>query len=528
VKIVSLEKWLNDAKKDGLVNDTPSIESHEGEVMEVSEGSSPSKTNVQAMLQALKIEKPIGLKMIRATKGKSTLKNLMQKFPCCNKWLRGKPDSTGKHYACGLLDCCIAMNMLPTEYGELCKKDLDRARDLVWEHIEEISLNPDSFHKALNMLKAVKSFCRSYTKGHKLPFDSQKGGPHRLKGNKHREKFRFGTIDQTREILFRLIDNAHCLRDETIITLDLNTGMRANCFESLKWKDFKHVIKIGDKELIVLKITDQIDQKLQEANIDFYYSFVTNHALTTFRKYEQTHRGKQTDDDYVFYNNAMKVIKVHSVSCIFKRLVDRLVERTVIEKDPKVKLSFHDIRRAFRKFVRNSPIQDDDFKEFIMGHVLKGSREAYAERDPLELGKEYLKIDFEPPIESLKRKFKVLLMKKEAEGLIDRKDGTMLRKRLAKDISDLEQPTSPPIVQPTVQPTPLEIAEEPQLPTTLQIEQATDEFVLGPPPKHCLRNIAFNPTYVRDNSYCRVCKKTHLAEYRACMELREENPELFI
>ena len=54
----------------------------------------------------------------------------------------------------------------------------------------------------------------------------------------------------------------------------------------------------------------------------------------------------------------------------------------------------HTIRKAFRKIVRQTNIDDDD-KEELMGHVLNGSRQAYFDKKDVELIREaYLRCNF--------------------------------------------------------------------------------------------------------------------------------------
>ena len=47
-------------------------------------------------------------------------------------------------------------------------------------------------------------------------------------------------------------------------------------------------------------------------------------------------------------------------------------------------ISTHTIRKAFRKIVRQTDI-DDDTKEMLMGHVIPGSRENYFDRKDCDI-----------------------------------------------------------------------------------------------------------------------------------------------
>ena len=61
--------------------------------------------------------------------------------------------------------------------------------------------------------------------------------------------------------------------------------------------------------------------------------------------------------------------------------------------DPKT-ISTHTIRKAFRKIVRQTNIDDDD-KEQLMGHVIPGSRQAYYDKKDVDLIRDaYFKCNF--------------------------------------------------------------------------------------------------------------------------------------
>lgn len=136
-----------------------------------------------------------------------------------------------------------------------------------------------------------------------------------------------------------------------------------------------------------------------------------------------------------------------------------------------------------------------------MGHVLTGSRENYADRDSIELAKEYLKIDFEPPLKSLKRKFLIEQQKRE---------------EMEDTIKKVESRPIPPT---PIKPIPHTIQEKASI-------KPNSKLPIGPPPKYCLRNLSF--THATDDSYCHeTCIKATPTKYKACQEVKAENPELF-
>lgn len=88
-------------------------------------------------------------------------------------------------------------------------------------------------------------------------------------------------------------------------------------------------------------------------------------------------------------------------------------------------INFHAMRRAFRSVVRNTQGIDAEFKEAIMGHKLKGSQEAYFDKDPLEFARQYAKCDFSRPNPKLEKKLGREIKKRD--GALDIVEKMMAR-----------------------------------------------------------------------------------------------------
>ena len=99
------------------------------------------------------------------------------------------------------------------------------------------------------------------------------------------------------------------------------------------------------------------------------------------------------------------------------RLVKMCVERAGF--NPKT-ITTHTIRKAFRKIVRQTDIDDDD-KEQLMGHVIRGSRQAYYDRKDVELMKTaYQKCNFQREVpESEVTKLRKQLEDKQSKRLLN-------------------------------------------------------------------------------------------------------------
>lgn len=519
-----LEKWLKEAKKDGFVLESSNPDTPKNEENE-KVGAIPTGKEPRDIL-------PKGRERVRyfgAKKHKPLYERFMEQFPCVGDWLRHKLGGTKGSYGNAFLAFCREANILPDDFG---KMEMFKARDLAWKHIE-ITMRRTAARASV-MMKSCTSFYRYYNKGVKLPFDTQKGGHHKIvtPRSQRRNKFRWGTIDEARELIFAIIDQTTNLRDKMMYTLAVSTGIRENAFWDFKWKDFEQRIDVNGEQVIVIKVTPELDQKIEGYRFDFYYAFLSGYALKLFEQYEQKYRGNRGLEDYVFYTLSSsglfeegRKMSRERASKTFRQLVDKCKKKGIVPKG-RGDLWFHLLRALFKKFVRNSPITDDEYKEFIMGHVLPGSREAYADRDPIELAKEYLKINFSPPIEYLKRKFKEEQRKREeleirvTELEIEQTGPTQLRREThtAYKAPSFEDVPSNLTVGPIA----------PKRPVVQTVESSINrtQVEIGPPPKACLRRL--DVKNMKDDSYCHTfCKEHFLTEYKGCQEAKKENPELF-
>lgn len=537
---MSLDDWLKKAKSDGVIKDAPSNKNPKEEnKMEVKKmGSSPIGKQAVDILPRTE---PWKARFIGDRKKKKlVVQAFRDMFPCVNEWLEGKPKGTAKCYGLYLLNFCRQANILPDEFGKLShnKEEMEKARDIAWDTIKR-----KKGCTAVGMMKSVKSFFRYYTKGYQLPFDCQKGGHHRLniKSTDKREKFVWGTMEQARERVYGIINEAG-LKYRAIFVMDLVTGLRINSFLSLKWKHLKDIIEINGQEVVVIRVTPRIDQKLDSAGIEFYYAFLTKHALRTLRRYEAKFRGNATNEDLVFPSPLGGPMNSTSINLAWKRAIRRAEEKGLMPGGAHKKLWFHRIRALFKKFVRNSPIDDDEFKEFLMGHTLRAAREAYSERDPLELAREYVKINFEPPIAYLKEQHRKLLEEKQRLEAGPKEADFSVRETLEAEIDEetqgqgwqspqMETPM-PPTTEIPMYPHEKKLAQEmrDEIPKpTATVETASEkapERILKPAPKHCLRNKTFERGAT--DEYCHsLCVVQSPSEYKACQELREEQPDLF-
>jgi site-specific recombinase XerD len=174
---------------------------------------------------------------------------------------------------------------------------------------------------------------------------------------------------------YQLIDMASSLRDKAILHFLFQTGVRVNVIQHLKLKDVADQL---DKEVIALKVTGDLDHKLRSRDIPFYYTFLNGEGVETLRRYITLAHKQRRLDTPLFSTSGHEAISQSYVL----RIVKNCCRKAGLNPET---IWTHSIRKAFRKIVRQAEGLDDDDKEQLMGHVIRGSRAAYYDTKDIEL-----------------------------------------------------------------------------------------------------------------------------------------------
>jgi integrase len=307
----------------------------------------------------------------------------IEDHPSVEKWLKNRPANTQRIFARGMKGFCESVKLTPDQW-----RDLDRfkARDLAWSYIEQFL--PDHTSIANTYMVAFKSFYR-FKDGELLPFDTSRGGKHGFQVV--RKKAAFEHIPNKTEV-YQLIDMASNLRDRAILLFLFQSGCRLNVLQHILYGQVKD--QVG-KDIVTLKITQQLDFKLRSRNIPFYYTFLNGEAAQALNRYCGVFHKDSKDNAPLFSTKGSTRSKGGTLP-ISQSYVLRIVKSCAKKAgfDPKT-MWVHSLRKAFRKIVRQANIDDDDDKEQLMGHAIKGSREAYYDKKDIPLIMEaYKKCNF--------------------------------------------------------------------------------------------------------------------------------------
>jgi len=275
-------------------------------------------------------------------------------------WLMDRPSNTKRIFVRELKTFCDELAISPEEWRDL---DKFKARDLAWKYISTKTVSSPSV--AMTTMATLKSFFRNKN-GEALPFDSARGGKHYF--HMVSKKAALEHIPNKTET-YQIIDMASSLRDKAIMLFLFQTGCRVNVIQHLTLKDVADQL---DKDTIALKITGNLDHKLRSRDIPFYYTFLNGEGVATLKRYVALAHKERSPDAPLFLTSGHKPL----TQAYILRTVKRCVRKCGLNPST---IWTHSLRKAFRKIVRQADIDDDD-KEELMGHVIKGSRQAYYDK----------------------------------------------------------------------------------------------------------------------------------------------------
>ena len=328
------------------------------------------------------------------------------------EWLQNRPENTQRSFARRLKVFTEAVGLQPEDWRNLPRL---KARDLVWKYIVPQVL--EHSNNANTTLMALKSFYR-YKDGEELPFDTSRGGKHYFKIR--RIKSGYEHIPNKSEV-YQLVDMAGSLRAKAILLFVFHAGVRVNVVQHLT---YGHVADQFDSDLIILKVTGDLDFKLRSRDIPYYYTCVGGEALSMLKRYCKRYHSINDLNMPLFCTKANKPMSQNYVLRIVKMSAARA------GFDPKTMWT-HTLRKAFRKVVRQAPDLDDDDREQLMGHVIKGTRDAYFDKKDTDLIKQaYQKCNFSRELDSSelkrlqneleKQKMRISMKDSEVEELKNR------------------------------------------------------------------------------------------------------------
>jgi len=204
---------------------------------------------------------------------------------------------------------------------------------------------------------------------------------------------------------------AESLRNRALILVAWSSGVRVSTLCALNYGDIANDLNAGCAS-VRIPIYPDMKRRLPDAckgNIP-YYTFICREAVEALRTYLQDRIEKYgpLGSESPLFHAEWTLWKREERSG--KRLGRRTVAK-VIRRAAKlagisqwIYITPHTLRKAFKSVLRNPTVDggrmDKGTQEFLFGHILSGSQDAYYDKDKIDFHRnEYEKLNFfDPPI----------------------------------------------------------------------------------------------------------------------------------
>jgi integrase len=190
-------------------------------------------------------------------------------------------------------------------------------------------------------------------------------------------------------------------RNKAVVLTLHTSGLRNSTLRALLYRDVMDEMEKGMKivKLPVYPEMKKIDGGACKGNIP-YYSFMSGEATEAVREYfaKRNERNKSIEEDEpMFASESTNVpAEVSRRTPLMKKSLEAMVKRAARKAGLKrwQDVRPHCLRKAFEYALRNAGLDPKD-QEFLMGHILPGTQDAYYDKTKVEnLRMKYAKVNF--------------------------------------------------------------------------------------------------------------------------------------
>jgi len=219
----------------------------------------------------------------------------------------------------------------------------------------------------------------------------------------------------TPEEIYRMGYASGSAKNRSMIYALYTGGLRNSTLRAIRYGDVRKELEAGLKviRIPVYPEMKKVDPAACKGNIT-YYTFIDPEAVKALREYlEERSRifGDIGDEEPLFHSESNHVPREKQrFTPVSKNGLARIVKRAA--KQAGIRrwrdVTPHCLRKAFESTLRNNRVNPKD-REFLMGHILPGSQDAYYDHAKTEdLRKKYMQIEFFPhtagSIEEMRKK----------------------------------------------------------------------------------------------------------------------------
>ena len=196
--------------------------------------------------------------------------------------------------------------------------------------------------------------------------------------------------------VYRMADVAGSLRNRAILLCLYQSGVRPGCLSNWNYGLVNEQLYPEIKTPVQLKITPDLDNKLNLYGLPYYITFLAEESATVLREHLDERKKrygwtpKPSDRIFVTASSSSRGQPL-DLSGIWSVIKFAAAQANLDPKSvwPKV------LRKSFRKTLNTTENLDEDTKEALMGHRLPGSRGNYFDYHDLdEVREKYLRVDW--------------------------------------------------------------------------------------------------------------------------------------
>ena len=196
--------------------------------------------------------------------------------------------------------------------------------------------------------------------------------------------------------VYRMADVAGSLRNRAIVLCLYQSGVRPGCLCNWNYGLVAPQLYPEIKGPVQLKITPDLDNKLDLYGLPYYITFLADESARALRdhiderKKREGWTPKASDRIFVTASSASRGEPL-DLSGVWSVIKFAAAQANLDPKSvwPKV------LRKSFRKTLNTTESLDEDTKEALVGHMLPGSRGNYFDYHDLdEVSEKYLRVDW--------------------------------------------------------------------------------------------------------------------------------------
>jgi integrase len=285
-------------------------------------------------------------------------------------YAHSKSESTANQYRRNMAKFCSFISKTPTQilgdYEKLRDREFRRKyAQYIRAFISKLSNNGYTSNSVKATVAAIKSFFKynDLVLGY-VPMP--------------RSKVTFHNRDITKEEVVKILELSRP-RDKAFFCMMAQSGLRPETLCNLRMKHIEPEFKKG---IIPCKI--DVPEEITKGQYRPYFSFMGEESTKYLRSYLAT-RANIGPEDYLFASHGTdKQLNSKSISGIFKRVIEQLKEKGLMDFEQKQvgkprTVRLYNLRKFFRKFANQAGFE---FVQFWMGHIVnKGQEEHYRPQD---------------------------------------------------------------------------------------------------------------------------------------------------